>query len=684
MSQPAEQTAGQQVPARGSVLTIATLNVCTLKGRMPEVLQLASSYALDILCLQEVRLTENNILAAIHTAKKSGWHFLPGPCALDSAGMPTAGVAFLSRWPLDKFIFDSLPVEMQFQQGRWLTVRVHRPGARPFFCTNVYLHASGKTEKRCLAEKLFETIATGGDEVLFIGDWNCTPEEQPVSNVLRNGQLHLADDIAGAEVAAIPTRAGGRHIDFALYSVGLVPCARSQARGLADHDLVMYEFAVSDIEPFFRVQRPLRLAAESPVKDEVWSQSFPDKQFEEMLSCFDVQQAWNLLSDCAESVLQPQPGRKRSKIPSPTQCCLAPTKVERVQSVLERRARRTLRRLCEMQKPCSPWCLVRKIRCDLVYLQKHFPELSELHELDPCMQEALKRCIQQEVAASQEARLKAWRKRMNEDEASLIRWVKGADQSSSFATADPQVPVHPQSKADFFADFWSKIWCPPNGVPIPDLTPFLDWVPPDGFACPAIDISAQNLICQAKRAVGKASGPDGWSGHEWSLLPHGFFAALAQLWNAVLQCGALPEQWHVVRCVLIPKEVGLRPISIASLAWRVGLGVVAQQLSPWIDAWAPQEFVGGLKARCAASAHEDLHAALQWPRLFGAKIDIAKCFDHVTVSQALDVWRRLGAPTSVLKVLQAFYQNQLKTMEWQGFCPAKHSLRQRPFARLSF
>ena len=60
-----------------------------------------------------------------------------------------------------------------------------------------------------------------------------------------------------------------------------------------------------------------------------------------------------------------------------------------------------------MQKPCSPWCLVRKIRCDLVYLQKHFPELSELHELDPCMQEALKRCIQQEVAASQEASLKA-------------------------------------------------------------------------------------------------------------------------------------------------------------------------------------------------------------------------------------------------------------------------------------
>ncbi|CAK8990313.1 unnamed protein product [Durusdinium trenchii] len=211
-------------------------------------------------------------------------------------------------------------------------------------------------------------------------------------------------------------------------------------------------------------------------------------------------------------------------------CTAEEEPVERLQTVLERRLRRTLRRLAELQKTDADWSLARKVLNALPYLQKHFPELTEV-----------------------------------------------------------------------------------------------------------------------RKAVGKAHGPDGWTGDSWSLLPMGFFDALAKLWNVVMKTARLPYQWHSVRCVLIPKEVGLRPISIAALAWRTGIGVLAQQLAHWIDSWAPDELVGGLKGRSSATAHEQLHESIAWPKVFGAKIDIAKCFDHVddTVTRKVSArLRRLRTATS--------------------------------------
>ena len=154
-------------------------------------------------------------------------------------------------------------------------------------------------------------------------------------------------------------------------------------------------------------------------------------------------------------------------------------------------------------------------------------------------------------------------------------------------------------------------------------------------------------------------------------MPINFFHALASLWRVVLQTSKVPEPWLAVRCVLIPKDIGLRPISVASLAWRTGTGVLAHQLAHWFNSWTPPELVGGLKGRSVATVHEQLHNDLQWPSICGAKIDIAKCFDHVHVKQALLIWEKLGAPRSVTSLLQAFYSGQTKVMEWQGFSARK-------------
>lgn len=101
----------------------------------------------------------------------------------------------------------------------------------------------------------------------------------------------------------------------------------------------------------------------------------------------------------------------------------------------------------------------------------------------------------------------------------------------------------------------------------------------------------------------------------------------------------------------------------ALLVW---LGVLGS--APWIDQWAPPALVGGLKGISSASVHDDLHNALQERTLYGAKIDVAKCFDDVSIEQALLVWERLGAPAKVVRILRCSYRMQIKTFEWQGFC----------------
>lgn len=266
----------------------------------------------------------------------------------------------LSRWHVERKVFPALEASLEKQRGRWQVLRVHRPGQRPFLLTNLYLHASSKREASCLGHQLFELIAETGEDCLFLGDWNNTPEEEPAVAALRSGQLHLADDVAGPFQMHEPTRKNGRHIDYALHSVNLVPSCRHQANGVADHDLVFYVFPLQAEEACLRVAPPRKLAATEPVSQELWDSTFPLKVFEKEVRQGHVQSAWVLLSDHAEFCLKALPGRKRSKVPQPTQAAKAPVKPELIQSVLERRLRRTKRRLHEVQKLSAPWTLVRK------------------------------------------------------------------------------------------------------------------------------------------------------------------------------------------------------------------------------------------------------------------------------------------------------------------------------------
>ena len=193
------------------------------------------------------------------------------------------------------------------------------------------------------------------------------------------------------------------------------------------------------------------------------------------------------------------------------------------------------------------------------------------------------------------------------------------------------------------------------------------------FALPML--CGEELRKIARANAEKAHGVDTWAPRHWALLPVGFFDALAIIWNTILQNGAaMPNSWMDVRAVLIPEEPGeKRPVSIAVIAWRVGISALMHRMRGWINTWVPEEVTGGIPGRGAAELHEEMQESIweclqQGTPFAGCKVDLRKCFDKANAEKSILILERLGLPHQIGDVLRVFYTQHRKWCELDGAC----------------
>ena len=75
--------------------------------------------------------------------------------------------------------------------------------------------------------------------------------------------------------------------------------------------------------------------------------------------------------------------------------------------------------------------------------------------------------------------------------------------------------------------------------------------------------------------VQKSGGPDGWEVRDVLLLPEAWWLAHSHLWSVVINTGSVPERWCEARVALLDKlDNEYRPLSIASIGWRIGAKVL--------------------------------------------------------------------------------------------------------------
>ncbi len=131
----------------------------------------------DVICLQEVRATDEQLAAALGSAF-DGWHVEHRP-SRTRAGH--AGVAILSRWPLT--VTEDLGCADD--EGRWLAARVGLPSG-PLEVASVYVH-TGQADTPAQDDKHRFLDAMGKwmeqrTRALVCGDLNVAHREADIKN----------------------------------------------------------------------------------------------------------------------------------------------------------------------------------------------------------------------------------------------------------------------------------------------------------------------------------------------------------------------------------------------------------------------------------------------------------------------------------------------------------------------
>lgn len=397
-------------------LRMGTMNVRSLGGRLGGVLDIADSTNLNILCLQETRVNNHSWNAVARAVKARGWQLFPGPQGTNSKGVVEGGTLVLAKWPAEAM---ALPVEL-ISVERAMAVKLYRPQQRPLILINVYLHASDRKAASQALVSLFEFVAACGEDTVIMGDFNLETRCWPISNALASGQWRSCDELVCGDRVLCGTHrtAAGAYtgvvIDYGLCTPRLTITGREQHLGVADHDAVVYNVRVPGSLP-----EPWTLPAGAPlhtdkVEDNTWQLAWQEVNgdFVTALSTGNVDSAWSILSDCAESLLlvRGKPGRATRQ--GPQQIASPPsTKAPSLQNLHERKLRRFARRVSEYQKAPMPQLETKLLRDGP---QLHH-SLASYSLCDHRLVSAALELANAEAMAASKQRVNAWKESVQEN-----------------------------------------------------------------------------------------------------------------------------------------------------------------------------------------------------------------------------------------------------------------------------
>ncbi|WP_016696825.1 exodeoxyribonuclease III [Actinoalloteichus spitiensis] len=165
------------------MLTVSTVNVNGLRAAARKGYQewLATTSA-DVVCLQEVRATPEDLPAAIRTPE--GWH----PVHAESDQKGRAGVSLLSRWAPEAVRVGFGDSEFD-RSGRYVEIELPGLVVASLYLPSGEVGTPRQDEKERFMESFYaylverrEKSAASGQEVLVCGDWNIAHQEIDLKN----------------------------------------------------------------------------------------------------------------------------------------------------------------------------------------------------------------------------------------------------------------------------------------------------------------------------------------------------------------------------------------------------------------------------------------------------------------------------------------------------------------------
>ena len=127
--------------------------------------------------------------------RRAGVFTHAGPLAFDREGKASGGVVFVSDWPVEMV---AVPVTESFDT-RVMAVKARRPHQRPLLIINGYLPANDAELNQHIASTVLRWAVTTGEDFVFLADWNRTPHQQPLCNLVAGGAVYAMDPDPFAE-----------------------------------------------------------------------------------------------------------------------------------------------------------------------------------------------------------------------------------------------------------------------------------------------------------------------------------------------------------------------------------------------------------------------------------------------------------------------------------------------------
>ena len=155
-----------------------------------------------------------------------------------------------------------------------MLTQVYIKGGAPLLVANVHLRARwSAAEKAVYFRKLLEIGVASGADLALVGDFNVTPDEEPIMEYRLRGEVDIHDT---QEEIEEPTRKKadepcGRHIGYMLscgaievHTRRTVPIPFGDLLG-SDHNMVAYEVGATQTQSVYRWPKKSRLRTEGAV-----------------------------------------------------------------------------------------------------------------------------------------------------------------------------------------------------------------------------------------------------------------------------------------------------------------------------------------------------------------------------------------------------------------------------------
>ncbi|CAE7273822.1 unnamed protein product [Symbiodinium necroappetens] len=229
-------------------------------------------------------------------------------------------------------------------------------------------------------------------------------------------------------------------------------------------------------------------------------------------------------------------------------------------------------------------------------------------------------------AQERAAAITSWRRQVQMSSSRQISWVKArAEQACAIEQAPASLhkaisAIHPTAIIKHQGQAWTKLWTadPEATFDAPVMRDIVQAVPQREAWSDIIELTSEDLQACARRMARKA-------------------------------------------------VTATRPIGLLQTAWRLGAKALCTRLKPWINTWVSHAAFGAAPGFSAADAHYRIYGALK-RRVKGFVVqDLKGFFDHLHLDSITPLLSRLGAPPSLLMLLQSFYKGGQRLFKAQGY-----------------